>query len=93
LEKLSAEGKTMLISTHDVNFVYRWAERVIVFSQGRLIADGTPLEIFQNKEVLEQANLKQPTLMEVYDVLVANRILDDRQAYPKNMEAFKLLFY
>jgi len=93
LEKLSAEGKTMLISTHDVNFVYRWAERVIVFSQGRLIADGTPLEIFQNKVVLEQANLKQPTLMEVYDVLVKNRILDDRQAYPKNMEAFKLLFY
>jgi cobalt/nickel transport system ATP-binding protein len=93
LAKLSSEGKTMLISTHDVDFVYRWAERVIVFSQGKIIADGLPLEIFQDKEVLKQANLKQPTLMEVYDLLVANRVMDDRQAYPKNMEEFKHLFY
>lgn len=89
LKKLSSEGKTMLISTHDVDFAYRWAERVIVFSQGKIIADGIPLEIFRNKEVLRQANLKQPMLMEVYDLLVANHILYDRQAYPKNIQEFE----
>ena len=31
LEKLAAQEKTMLISTHDVDFAYRWAERALVF--------------------------------------------------------------
>ena len=89
LDKLGSEGQTMLISTHDVDFVYRWAERAIVFRHGKIIADGTPLEIFQNKELLKQANLKRPTMIEVYDLLVEKHLLEDTKAYPKSTEAFK----
>ena len=89
LVKLGSEGKTMLISTHDVDFAYRWAERVLVFFQGKIIADGTPLEIFENKEMLKQANLKQPTLLEVYESLVEKQLLKDTKAYPKSTEEFK----
>jgi len=89
LGKLCSEGKTMLISTHDVDFVYRWAERTLVFCQGKIIADGTPLEIFQNEEILKQANLKQPTMMEVYDLLVEKHLLEDTKAYPISTQAFK----
>ncbi len=89
LDKLGSEGKTMLISTHDVDFVYRWAERAIVFSQGKIIADGTPLKIFQSEEILKKANLKRPTLMEVYDLLVEKHLLEDTKAYPTSTQAFK----
>lgn len=89
LVKLGSEGKTMLISTHDVDFAYRWAERVLVFCEGKIIADGTPLEIFQNKEVLKQANLKEPTLLEVYELLVEKHLLEDTKAYPKSTKEFK----
>ncbi|MBU3213733.1 energy-coupling factor ABC transporter ATP-binding protein [Clostridium estertheticum] len=89
LAKLSSEGKTMLISTHDVDFAYRWAQRVLVFCQGKIIADGTPLEIFLNTEVLKQANLKQPTMLEVYESLVEKRMLADIKAYPKSTQEFK----
>ncbi|EGW38001.1 ATP-binding cassette domain-containing protein [Desulfosporosinus sp. OT] len=89
LDKLGSEGKTMLISTHDVDFVYRWAERAIVFWQGKIIADGTPLEIFQNKEVLKQANLKRPTIIEVYDLLVEKHLLEDTKAYPISIQALR----
>lgn len=89
LEKLGTEGKTMLISTHDVDFVYRWAERAIVFCQGKIIADGTPLDIFQNMAILKQANLKRPTLMEVYDLLVEKHLLEDTKAYPKSTDELK----
>ncbi|WP_446897274.1 energy-coupling factor ABC transporter ATP-binding protein [Clostridium sp. LBM24168] len=92
LAKLSEEGKTMLISTHDVDFAYRWAERILVFFKGKIIADGTPLEIFKNMEVLERANLKQPTMLEVYELLVEKRILEDKKDYPKNtLELKKIL--
>lgn len=89
LLKLGAEGKTMLISTHDVDFTYRWAERVLVFNEGKIIADGSPLEIFQNKEILKAANLKQPTMLEVYESLVENQLLKDIKAYPKSIQEFK----
>jgi len=89
LDKLALEGKTMLISTHDVDFAYRWAKRVLVFSQGKIIADGAPLEIFQNKEILKQANLKQPTVMEIYELLVEKHLLEDTKAYPKSTREFK----
>jgi len=89
LVKLGSEGKTMLISTHDVDFAYRWAERVLVFCEGKIIADGTPLEIFQNKEILRQANLKQPTMLEVYELLVEKHLLEDTKAYPKSTQEFK----
>lgn len=89
LEKLSKEGKTLLISTHDVEFAYRWAERVLVFHQGRIIADGTPLEIFQNKEIINQANLKQPTMLEIYEVLVEKHLLGDTKVFPKTTQEFR----
>lgn len=89
LEKLNMEGKTMLISVHDVDFAYRWAERVLVFHQGKIIADGTPLEIFQDMEILNQANLKQPIMLEVYESLVEKQVLEDLKLYPKTPEELK----
>lgn len=84
LDKLGEEGKTILVSTHDVDFTYRWAQRVIVFCEGKIIADGTPVEIFQNESLLRQANLKKPTLLEVYELLVKKKLLEDKEQYPKN---------
>ena len=91
LIKLGAEGKTMLISTHDVDFAYRWAERAIVFDQGKIIADGTPFEIFKNSSILEQANLKRPAMLDVYEMLVDNKLIKDSNNYPTTPEDLKVL--
>lgn len=89
LMKLGSERKTMLISTHDVDFTYRWAERVLVFSEGKIIADGPPLKIFKNMEILKQANLKQPTMLQIYESLIEKQILKDIKIYPKSIQEFK----
>lgn len=91
LEKLAAQEKTMLISTHDVDFAYRWAERALVFCDGQIIADAPPAEIFNDAEILRRANLKKPMMLEVYNAMVAKGILPDDQAYPKDVAAFKHL--
>lgn len=89
LEKLHKEGKTLLISVHDVDFAYRWAERVLVFYQGKIIAEGTPLEIFLNKALLQKTNLKQPVMLEVYEALVESRLLREDQRYPRTPEELR----
>lgn len=88
LEKLSIEGKTLLISTHDIDFAYRWAERILVFCQGKIIADGTPLDIFCRKDILKQANLSTPMLFELYEALVKKQMVKDTKTYPKNIQKF-----
>lgn len=93
LKRLSEEGKTLLISTHDVDFAYRWAERVLVFSGGRIIADGDPVEIFQRQEILETASLKKPMLLEVYEALTEAGKLKKGAEYPRNIDMLRKLLY
>ncbi len=89
LTKLSSESKTVLISTHDVDFAYRWADRVLVFSSGKIIADGLPSELFRNQELIKRANLKKPVFMEVCDILVANGLITDQKLNPRCIREFE----
>lgn len=83
MDKLYRQGKTILVSTHDLDFAYRWAERVIVFCDGQIIADGVP------EEVLKQANLKKPTLLEVAEILAEKNLGLDKNTYPKNVSELR----
>ncbi|MCM1160050.1 MAG: energy-coupling factor ABC transporter ATP-binding protein [Roseburia sp.] len=91
LSRLSEEKKTLLISTHDVDFAYRFAERVLVFSGGELIADAAPLEVFQNQEILAEANLKTPVLFQMYEMLKEAGKVSGEGAYPRTVQEFQKL--
>ena len=91
LYKMGQEGRTLLISTHDVDFAYRWAERVIVFAEGKIIADDTPLNVFKQEEILQKANLKHPMMFDIYDILKGKNLIPDGEVYPKNISEFQQL--
>ncbi|MGP3757123.1 ABC transporter ATP-binding protein [Streptomyces sp. IBSNAI001] len=42
---LAAEGRSVVISTHDVEFVARTADRVVVMAEGDIVADGPTTEV------------------------------------------------
>ena len=89
LEKMAQEGKTIMISTHDVDFAYRWAERVVVFCDGKIIADDAPLAVFSNETVIRQANLKRPMMLDIFETMREKGLVKDDRSYPKNVEEFK----
>ena len=89
LEKMAQEGKTIMISTHDVDFAYRWAERVVVFCDGKIIADDAPLAVFSNETVIRQANLKRPMMLDIFETMREKGLVKDDRSYPKNGEEFK----
>ena len=62
-------GITLLLSTHDVDVVPYFAERVFVLHHGRLEADGNPDEIFNDPELLRKAHLRLPRVAEVFEML------------------------
>lgn len=79
---------TTLISTHDVDFAWRWADRVLVFHGGEIIADSTPEGVFNNNELLQRANLQKPTLLEVSQIL-SDRGLLTKGVSVKSVEELK----
>lgn len=91
LDKMNEMGKTLLISTHDVDFAYRFADRAVIFAGGSIIADGPVREVFEDDEVLNQANLKRPVLLEVYNSLVSHHILEVGGDTPRDAGELEML--
>lgn len=82
LNRLHDDGKTLLIATHDVDFAYRYADRILVFSDGELIADGTPADIFHREKIMERAHLKQPEMLVIWEALRAAGLVAFDSRYP-----------
>ena len=61
-----SQSLTLIIATHDVNFVPEVADRACVLNCGRLVADGPMREIFSEGSVMEQANLEPPMITQLY---------------------------
>jgi branched-chain amino acid transport system ATP-binding protein len=53
LEKLRAQGITLLLVEHNMGLVMRVADRIVVISFGEKIAEGTPMEVRAEPKVLE----------------------------------------
>jgi energy-coupling factor transporter ATP-binding protein EcfA2 len=60
LASLHAQGRTILLITHDMALVAQYAERVVVLHQGQVIADGAPASIFRQAALLAHASLAPP---------------------------------
>lgn len=83
LKNLSAQGKTIIISTHDVDLAYSWSDRLAIMSSGEIIAHGEPGELFLRPELIKRADLALPWLIEMYCGLVENGWLPSSSALPK----------
>jgi cobalt/nickel transport system ATP-binding protein len=66
LRKLHAQGTTIIFSTHDVDLAYKLADWCLVLSNGRLIGEGPPADVFLDEKLLAAANLVRPWLLEVF---------------------------
>ena len=53
LEELAAEGMTMLLVTHEMNFARNVADRVIFMHEGRIHEDGVSAEILREPKTAE----------------------------------------
>ena len=91
LGRLSAGGRTLVISTHDMDFAFRWATRAVVFAGGKVIADGVPDAVFRDAETLLRAHLKPPALLEVFDMLRARGLVPADAVCPRTAEGLEAL--
>lgn len=91
LKELNDEGITIVISTHEVDLVPDYANRVFVLVGGELIAEGTPKDIFSQPDILESANLKIPIVTELFQQIEAEGFDMDND-YPLTVKEAKEKF-
>ena len=72
------DKKTVVLVTHDVEFVAEINPRIILMNKGEIIFDGESQKIFRDKEILEAAGLTQPSLYKLEKRLREENILKKR---------------
>jgi len=53
IRKLQSLGKTVIVIEHDLNFIYKFCERIIVLDVGKVVLDDTPRAVREN-EILKE---------------------------------------
>ncbi|MCL2333926.1 MAG: ATP-binding cassette domain-containing protein [Candidatus Methanoplasma sp.] len=71
-DEVNMDGSTVIISTHDIETAYSWADLVIVVMDGEVLAQGTPFEVFSMKDVLEKACLSVPMVHALNEFMSVN---------------------
>ncbi|MCK4633724.1 ABC transporter ATP-binding protein [Candidatus Bathyarchaeota archaeon] len=64
--QLNTQGKTVVVVTHDVEFVSECNPRVILMSGGRIVADGIGKDVLTDVELLAQASVVPPQVTEIF---------------------------
>jgi cobalt/nickel transport system ATP-binding protein len=82
LYNLNQEGMTIVISTHDVDLVPLYAYNVYIISEGEIIKEGSPLEVFQDVKTIRGANLRLPRIAHLMEILGKEDKLPFDQPYP-----------
>lgn len=65
LNHLNSLGHTIIMVTHDMQLLLEYTDRVLVFSEGRIIEDTLSEKLFSQENILQIANLKKTSLYEL----------------------------
>lgn len=65
IRQLNHKGKTVIIVTHDMELVARYAKRVIILQNGKIVEDGPTKHVMSKVEKLELSNLQPPQIFEL----------------------------
>ncbi|MCY1691082.1 hypothetical protein OVA29_10675 [Exiguobacterium sp. SL14] len=72
MEQLQVEQQketTLVMATHDMELVARYADRVLVMEQGQIVFDGRPNDLFADVALLARCHLQRPLSYQRQEVL------------------------
>jgi len=64
--QMNQQGKTVIIVTHDIEFVAECEPRVILMANGRIIADGEAKQVLTDTELINKSSLVLPEITQVF---------------------------
>lgn len=74
LKNLKGDSITTVVATHDVEAVPLFADRIYVLNEGEVQLEGTPNEVFSEKEKIRGSYLRLPRVAHLFEVLKADKM-------------------
>ncbi len=90
-EILHVSGTTVVISTHDVDLAYAWADDIHVMRHGKLVYSGDPDVFFGNREDVYSVSLTPPSYFSINRNMSKTRGMDEAP-YPKTEPQMMMKF-
>ena len=91
--QMKTQRKTVIIVTHDVEFVAECNPRVLLMRDGKILTDGEASKVLTNPEVLTEASIVPPQITQVFmqlsDLGVPKEVIDLYEAREILLNAFK----
>ncbi|MBW4510320.1 MAG: energy-coupling factor ABC transporter ATP-binding protein [Scytonematopsis contorta HA4267-MV1] len=75
LKKIHGSGTTILMASHDLDLIYRWADWVFVMDSGRLVLEGKPQFVFNQRQLMDELQLEIPL---IHDMLSTLQLTDEK---------------
>lgn len=69
LRKVHSDGRTVILVSHDVEFVFDTAERIIAMADGEKLFDGPREAVFEKSDVFRKAGLVEPQILTLTSAL------------------------
>jgi len=60
LKRLNESGITVIMTTHDIEYIAEYTERIITMANGMIIYDGDIKELFSKDEIINSSRLRLP---------------------------------
>ena len=71
IRMLGSTGKTVIVVSHDIEFLWPLQPRVVVMKSGRVVGDGPAREVMVDRGLLDSARVAQPQLVSFFTALHA----------------------
>ena len=70
--ELNRLGKTIIIVTHEMNYVLEYCDLCVVLNKGNIVYEGTPINLFVNDEIMNRVGIEPPLSIEFAKELKKN---------------------
>ena len=69
IRMLGSTGKTVVVVSHDIEFLWPIQPRVVVMKAGKVVGDGPAAVLMRNRSLLDSARVVQPQLVSLHQAL------------------------
>ncbi len=84
-------NKSIIMITHDMNVVARYAKRCIVLNNGKIVYDGPKNEMFENRDFLLEHNLDIPDITKLANSLKNKGLITFKKPPLTKEELFEVI--
>ena len=70
--ELNRQGKTVIIVTHEMDYVLEYCDLCVVLNKGDIVYEGTPINLFVNDDIMERVGIEPPLSIEFAKELIKN---------------------